>query len=293
MKQGKKTPDGVVNFIIRTMRNAPRLTQSNIVDKIFAEYGLKIDKSTVGRILSKSVISMSTSESIGDPERIFKATKLLKATQIAILEKAKKLILGINLPEVLSYSNFWPDQKQSLILHQRNGEVDVYQEALRTNLANSGFSEVIQDIEKWNEELEQLFERCSDFCKIAVSKIKVPRQFPDKKVENNEKPGYQRDFFASACADAIEIANGRLQLNDSGYWTIKKKNAYGYWNLYRVGSGSIYVAKTELGAKRCRYKHQALTMNLLKAPQAKEIMKLHLDLKQQAKQIKSRLLFIE
>lgn len=51
MNRGKRKPEPMRQFIKETKRNAPGLTYTQIVDRVEARFGERVDKSTVGRIL--------------------------------------------------------------------------------------------------------------------------------------------------------------------------------------------------------------------------------------------------
>ena len=206
-----------------------------------------------------------------------------------IREQAEILRKQINLPEVLSYFDFYPDHKPNRILFGNSGESGLFLEALYSHLKTSEFSGVLEDIKKWNKEIKRFYEKCCNFFKISVSKTEISAEFPDDKVENNEKPGYQRDFFASACADAVNIVNGELSATNIRF-TIPGKSGYDLWNLFREGVGSIYIAVTKEEA--CEHQHEYLEIVkwLSENPQAKEIANLHSDLKQLAQNIQRQLL---
>ena len=55
-QQGRETPDALKSFVVMTYRNAPKLTQRQIADRMAAEFGddARIDQSTVGRILIRT-----------------------------------------------------------------------------------------------------------------------------------------------------------------------------------------------------------------------------------------------
>ena len=60
-KQGKRAPDAIRAFIIKTKRNAQSLSNGQIENMVVAEYGegARIDKSTVGRILRSAPLDWS------------------------------------------------------------------------------------------------------------------------------------------------------------------------------------------------------------------------------------------
>ena len=54
-KQGVRTPEPILRFIIETDRNAPDLTNQQIADRVAACFSpaSKLDRGTVGRIRNK------------------------------------------------------------------------------------------------------------------------------------------------------------------------------------------------------------------------------------------------
>jgi hypothetical protein len=68
MVRGKRTPPDIVRFIIEIKDNAPELTQSQIADKVLAKFGVKIDKTSVGRWLKNNNHGTHTSQLIRDDE---------------------------------------------------------------------------------------------------------------------------------------------------------------------------------------------------------------------------------
>jgi hypothetical protein len=193
------------------------------------------------------------------------------------------------------------------------------QEPLYSHLKTSKFFAVLTDITKWKKGVGQYFEKCYDFLKVAVSEVKVQDGFPydsDEVERLNEKPGYYKDFFTTACADAIEIANdkppvtdlgdlsseltgrgfeianGKLRIADHGYWIPPERNAYNLWVLSRYinGTSSIYVASAKEEAYEHLHEHQELAISLSENPKAKQIAKFRQGLEQMMKKIQNQLI---
>jgi hypothetical protein len=70
MKQGERIPPRIREFIVKTMRNAPELSYGEIALKVESQYGVEIDKTTVGRIWrreGKPLAGMPRSEALPSP----------------------------------------------------------------------------------------------------------------------------------------------------------------------------------------------------------------------------------
>ncbi|MBI4286192.1 MAG: helix-turn-helix domain-containing protein [Chloroflexi bacterium] len=215
-------------------------------------------------------------------------------------ELAGKLINEISLPEI--QNSFIVDWKPGPIEYVDSRDhrlfppiriaenetisVDIAIEGnLRSHLETGGFSDVIGEIDNWKSGLGQYLRKCHDFSSLPMRKVKVQAKFPDDAVERNEKVGYQKAFFTSACADAIEIAIGNVR--ESGYW--RQINAYSLWNLTRCGKGSIYIANTESEANERQCEHQGLVAGFSETKEAKEIVKVRQDLELITEKIRERL----
>ena len=169
---------------------------------------------------------------------------------------------------------------------QCGDEAGLFQKMLLSHLETSRFSKVLMDIDSWKKEFGQYCEECYDFSKIVQAEVKVQIKFPDDDVERNEKPGYKIEFFAAACANAVDIAKGNPPI-DPGYFIWKSSNDY--YLLGRNNGGAIYVANTELELNERQREHQALVIKFSDI-QAKKLANLHSKLENMTQKICAQLL---
>lgn len=170
---------------------------------------------------------------------------------------------------------------------ESDGEIGHVYHGLRSHLETAGSSQVLRDIDAWKKGAGQYIEKCHQFLTIAIGETREQAKIPDDKVERNEKTGCKLSFFKTACAAAVEIANGGSPVAYSGYCTQALPN--NLWLLYKYSGGGICVAKTELGAKRCRHKHMELGLTLSKTEEAKEVARSRAELEKTEKIITKQL----
>lgn len=203
--------------------------------------------------------------------------------------KAKRLLLagsrGIRLyPPIIIDKNHKISIELSI---DGDGEIGHLYQGLRCHLETGGFSGALREIGNWKKGVGQYLEKCHGLLRVALGEIRGQAKIPNDEVERNEKIGYKLSFFETACADAIEIAMENPPVTDSGYWREALTN--NLWLLMRYGGGGIYVAKTELGAKRCQGRHKRLSLTLSKIDQVKETAKLRLGLERTGEEIRTQL----
>lgn len=79
VKQGKKTPDAIREFIIREKWNALGLTQADLAARVEAKFGAKIDKSTVGKYLRTNRDKITQASGNEDPSGAYEKDQELES----------------------------------------------------------------------------------------------------------------------------------------------------------------------------------------------------------------------
>ncbi len=166
------------------------------------------------------------------------------------------------------------------------GEVDDLHAALRSHLETGGFAGVLADIDSWRSGVGRYLEKCRDLLEAATTGVKARAVFRDD-VERNQRPGHQKAFFTSACADAVEIAAGDIaggKPSAPEYGEIARRNyncqqlTNGLWLLTRYGFGGVCVVKTERQSSTRLREHVELARRLSAEKGAAEVAQLRLDL---------------
>ena len=103
MPRGKRTPEPIRRFIIKTGQNTLELSYERITEKVGAQFGFEIDKSTVGKILNRAGLHRSRPEVIGDPQVTVDRTSHIQVRNIDLQNHRAKL-----MPAILDLSGVEP-----------------------------------------------------------------------------------------------------------------------------------------------------------------------------------------
>jgi hypothetical protein len=271
------------------------------------------EEGLISFINKKTKVSTDTSEEI-QPQVITSQPYQMSLHKQRILEMVGNLDSEINLPEI-SDSFFYYSHNQRTIIRSipqiivdKSGkisvpvsidtdtEMDSIHTGLRSHLETGGFSEVSVDIHNWKVGIGHYLERCHNLLEMVTVKEQNTVDFRDK-VERHKAVGYKKNFYISACADAIDVAMKTIdpnplvtdekEISELNYHTQMITN--GLWLLIRYGFGGIYVAKSERQAKSYLRNHWALMTWLLENEGIKEITKIRTELNTLSNKIKKQL----
>lgn len=167
----------------------------------------------------------------------------------------------------------------------KGGDID--QIALKSHLETGGFSEVLEEIANWKEEVQQYLKQCHGLLKIVMSEIengkrKIPLE--DKKL----KPGFIIDFPKTICADAVQTARDH-PLGFEYKTGPEAHPTYENMWLLRCGAYIIYRARSKKTLVRYQAMHKKLKNKYASEPIVVDIVEQQAKINQIQSHINQRL----